>query len=107
MDKEARAAYHREWYKKNAKVHKARTKANRKKRHQKWMDWKATLSCTECGFSHPAALDFHHIEKDPTNRTINELVKDGKYVAANEEIEKRCIPLCCNCHRILHWEERK
>ena len=23
-----------------------------------------------------------------------------------EEIEK-CIPLCCNCHRIYHWMEKE
>jgi predicted HNH restriction endonuclease len=23
------------------------------------------------------------------------------------EETKKCIPLCANCHRILHWEEAK
>ena len=104
---ERKREYQRMWYKKNAEVHKARTKANRKRRHKEWMTWKATLSCTECGFSHPAAIDFHHIKKDPSNRAVNQLVKDGRYSAATEEIEKKCIPLCSNCHRILHWKEIK
>jgi predicted HNH restriction endonuclease len=34
------------------------------------------------------------------------LVKNYRFAAAMEEI-KKCIPLCSNCHRILHWEERE
>tara|TARA_Y100000356_G_scaffold115858_1_gene105120 strand:- start:23 stop:346 length:324 start_codon:yes stop_codon:yes gene_type:complete len=107
LDKEARAKYHREWYRKNATVHKARTRKNRKQRHREWMLYKSMLSCQVCGFQHPAVIDFHHIEKDKDNKMVNVLVKNGQYSLALAEVKEKCIPLCCNCHRILHWEQRK
>jgi predicted HNH restriction endonuclease len=37
---------------------------------------------------------------------VNLLAQQGKYKEAAEEI-KKCIPLCANCHRIVHYEEHK
>jgi predicted HNH restriction endonuclease len=37
---------------------------------------------------------------------VHFLVKNYRFAAAMEEV-KKCIPLCSNCHRILHWEERE
>jgi predicted HNH restriction endonuclease len=39
-------------------------------------------------------------------QSVHFLVKNYRFAAAMEEI-KKCIPLCANCHRILHWEERE
>lgn len=77
-----------------------------KKRHQKkiqWMlDYKLSKGCAICGYNKCAyALDFHHDgdkEFDISiavagNRSINEVKK---------EMEK-CIVLCSNCHRELHY----
>ena len=108
MDKkQARAKYMREWYKKNAAAHKARTRSYRRRKHKEWREFKATFSCFKCGFSHPAAIDFHHVESSVDNTRVNELISDGRYTAAYKEIKEKCIPLCCNCHRILHWKEKK
>jgi predicted HNH restriction endonuclease len=41
-----------------------------------------------------------------TSSRFTILVKNYRFAAAMEEI-KKCIPLCSNCHRILHWEERE
>lgn len=65
--------------------------------------------CLYCGETHPAVLDFHHLQDKEhaigslTNRNnltdkIKKLIK--------EEI-KKCIVLCSNCHRKLHWEEHR
>ena len=71
-----------------------------------WVAFKATLSCTQCGEDHPAALDFHHVKRNKTNIKLHRLVKDGRFKKAYEEI-KKCEVLCANCHRKLHYEERK
>jgi hypothetical protein len=78
---------------------------HRKNKRVEWQEFKATFACTVCGFSHPAALDFHHIDR--TNyKSVNKLAQQGLYKQAKEEI-KKCIVLCANCHRIHHSEEKK
>jgi hypothetical protein len=98
------AEYSRDYYIKNGeKVRKRASELKRIKR-KTWYEYKGTFKCTTCGFSHSAAIDFHHV--DLTNkRSVNELAQRGKYKEAMEET-KKCIPLCANCHRIHHHEER-
>ena len=71
-------------------------------------DWyheiKSSLKCQECGFSHPAALDFHHIGKKESE--VSNIIKSCNNERILEEIEK-CIVLCSNCHRIHHFNERR
>ena len=78
---------------------------HRKNKRAEWQAFKATLSCTKCGFSHPAAIDFHHVFK-LDYRSVNKLAQQGLYKQARAEI-KKCIVLCANCHRIHHHEEKK
>jgi hypothetical protein len=107
-DQEIRKAYHKErsheHYEANKEKIKQRNAATRKKRREEWQEYKATLSCTKCGFNHPAALDFHH--EDPSTKTGNvySFAAGGQYKKAREEI-KKCIVLCANCHRIHHHNE--
>ncbi len=73
--------------------------------NSKWfIDLKLTLKCERCGFNHPAALDFHHL--DPKEKDFK--VSENKATCSPEkkklilkEIEK-CIVLCSNCHRVEH-----
>jgi len=110
-DPEKRKAYHREygkkWYKKNCEEVKKRTKTSRQRCKEKWDKFKAAQSCTICGFSHPAAIDFHHTSPHPDNPKVNELARRRSYGKAIEEATTNCIPLCSNCHRIHHWDEHK
>ena len=43
--------------------------------------------CSICGFSHKKALEVHHVDKDPTNDELDNL-----------------IILCCNCHSLVHLD---
>ena len=98
-------------FKKSSAKHYAQNKekvltANSKHRKSKRVEWqafKATFSCTKCGFSHTAAMDFHHVFK-LDHKSVNKLASDGKYAQARAEI-KKCIVLCANCHRIHHYKE--
>ena len=69
-DESVRVAYHkqrsREYYLKNKEKVIARTLASKKQGKEEWVKFKSTLKCTVCGFDHPAALDFHHV--DPTKK---------------------------------------
>jgi hypothetical protein len=87
----------------------------RKKNHRPWqkkrlVEVKKKLIeylggvCVKCGYKDcPDALDFHH--KDPTKKTsmISRLLL-GSFEKALEEARK-CILLCCRCHRELHAGE--
>jgi hypothetical protein len=103
-DRTKQNEYQRAWYARNKEHAKAQVSANKHKYRDKWREYKATLSCINCGFSHYAALDFHHVVKSPTNRSVNQLLRKDAYKAAYEEI-KKCVVLCANCHRVHHHDE--
>ena len=98
------------WCKQCSKKNKKEHYKNNKKRYienglkgKEWfMDYKKTLSCERCGFSHPAALDFHH--KNPLTKAFK--LSDVAFVKKNKNIIfeeiKKCEVLCSNCHRIEH-----
>jgi hypothetical protein len=97
--------YSRAWYQKNKKAHIHKVWLRKDRERVKWQEYKAKQKCSHCGFSHPAVIDFHHIIKE-NKKSVNILIsKYGKYNAAIREAEEKCIPLCSNCHRILHWNE--
>ena len=97
-------AYNKKWYAKNKEKVTTRVNEKRRENRAKWIEFKSTLSCTHCGFSHPAVIDFHHVVRDGTKLDVNRLIANNSFGRAYKEIEK-CIPLCANCHRILHWNE--
>jgi hypothetical protein len=97
--------YNLTWYEENKEKHKTNAKAVRKRNRGLWLEFKASLKCAKCGFSHPAAIDFHHIDSGTKDGEVNRLSGTGSYKKAYAEVEK-CIPLCSNCHRIHHWNER-
>ena len=107
-DPEVRKAKHKVYsaihYQKNKARVQAKTKKTRKQKKQEWLEFKRGLSCTKCGFSHPAVIDFHHV--GPKKYSVNKLIGNGKFNLAYEEI-KQCIALCANCHRIHHYEAHK
>jgi len=100
------AIYKKRHYEANKEAHLARTKRNKAKRKKEWDEYKASQKCTECGLQHPALIDFHHVIRDGDKQSVNKLVADGRFARAMEEI-KKCIPLCANCHRMLHWQENQ
>jgi hypothetical protein len=107
-DPETRKAYHKEqsrkYYLANKEKVVARSKATRAVGKARWDTFKRTLKCTKCGFDHPAALDFHHVDPIEKENLVSKLVSNGCFAAAMEEVQK-CIVLCANCHRIVHYEE--
>jgi hypothetical protein len=67
---------------------------------------KECVSCSVCGESHPACLDFHHREGKNKLVNISQIHSKGwSIVRVIAEIEK-CDILCANCHRKIHHKER-
>jgi hypothetical protein len=99
--------YARKYYQANKEKTRLRTQRSRARYTKEFIDFKSRLACTKCGFNHYAALDFHHVIRNPANKKITDLIRAGRIDFAMEEIMNKCIVLCANCHRIHHYEENK
>jgi len=58
--------------------------------------------CQRCGYDKcPSALEFHHI--DPDTKKFG--IRDGQTRALKKMLEEadKCVLLCANCHRELHY----
>lgn len=89
-------------YTENKQYYVDKQKEKRIKTREKCNEYKRGLVCTRCKFSfkdYPSVCEFHHTDKnkeiDPSS-AIN--YSWNKFIA---EV-KKCIPLCANCHRIIH-----
>lgn len=110
-----RREQNRKSYEKNKEKYKAyyRSKSGRIKKNARryelrrlseFEQWKRTLCCTKCGENHPACIEFHHLDPSTKEHGISYLRNSKKKLA--EEL-KKCIVLCSNCHKKLHYEERE
>ena len=98
--------YQKAHYQKKKQYYKDRAEERRQKVRKEFEELKSTLACEKCGENHVACLDFHH--KDPTEKDTEVSVAVHRSWG-RERIEKeisKCIVLCSNCHRKLHYEER-
>lgn len=62
--------------------------------------------CSSCGFGHPAALEFHHL--DPSAKAFKlsgQELEAHAWADVLREAEK-CVLLCSNCHRVRHADMR-
>ncbi len=95
------------FYKKNAASVYARVKA-RRAAMRGWLDeYKSERACSKCGEDHPACLDFHH--KDSKTKDFNVgNVRAWGWGKERMILEiKKCVILCSNCHRKMHYGPRK
>ena len=98
--------YHAKWYKENKERAKAQKKKFRAERIAWFQEYKTKQGCRQCGASHPAVLDCHHI--DPSEKEFvlsSALRRDWSKERILKELAK-CDILCANCHRIHHWNEK-
>lgn len=81
-------------------------KASRKRRREYLIKYKGG-KCEICGYNKCiGALDFHHL--DPSNKSFSIASTGRRNIERNMEIDikevDKCILLCSNCHRELHYE---
>ena len=96
-------AYRKKWYDKNKDKENQRTLAYQRKKEKEFEEWKATLKCDRCSENHPACLEFHHLDASKKHKQIADLRASPKKL--KEEL-KKCIVLCANCHKKLHYEQK-
>lgn len=99
--------YRKNHYIKNREKYRNKIK-QRKIYIKEWLEnFKKNIECIKCGEKHIATLDFHHIDPTKKDRAIGKTVERGYSIDNIKKEISKCIILCSNCHRILHWEERQ
>ncbi len=105
-NKERQLKNQRDWYARNKEKAKRWVDERSKKTLAWFTEYKSHLKCQTCNESHPACLDFHHI--DAKEKEIN-VSKAVDYNWSKQRILTeiaKCSVLCSNCHRKLHWQEK-
>lgn len=62
--------------------------------------------CCLCGITDKRVLDFHHTGDVKKDRGVATMRVAGRSKEKILEEIKKCIVVCANCHRILHWKKR-
>ena len=70
------------------------------------VEYKSSLKCNKCEESHEAVLDFHHLGNESKDFNVSQAAARGLSIKKIQDEINKCIVLCSNCHRKLHWEER-
>ena len=103
-NKVAQLAAQRRFYRNHPGYHYTRNNARRVLRAKFINEQKQGKCCAKCGESHIACLDFHHPgEKDGM---LSGAARSWSVKHILAEI-KKCVILCSNCHRKLHWNEKR
>ncbi len=68
-----------------------------------FMAYKKRQCCTQCGNADYRVIEFHHEHKHDKDFCIGDYLKRHSIERVKQELAK-CIPLCANCHRIVHYE---
>jgi hypothetical protein len=92
-----------------ARANKERAAATQKRSHEKALKrvlkHKEGLGCSICGYNKcGAALDWHHV--DPSTKGMKLGIRS--YFSKLGEAERnKCILVCANCHREIHFYEKQ
>ena len=76
-------------------------KTHHKKYKETLIEWKSQ-GCQKCGEKRYWVIDAHHLH----NKNFSPGTTKRGIQVLKEEL-KKCIPLCSNCHRDLHYHENK
>ena len=101
---EYQRSYQNEWYAKNKTKVSIKNAMSRIAYRNWFQELRSKYQCEKCGESHPATLDFHHIDPKTKHMGIAQMISLAcSKSRILKEIDK-CQCLCSNCHRKHHWE---
>lgn len=96
------------YYAENTEEHKTVTRERNREYKAKTKLWfkeyKSQLSCVQCGEDRAPTLDFHHTDPTEKDYTVASMVGNGLSLNTIMTELNKCIVLCSNCHRMLHYE---
>lgn len=99
-DRQEKNAY----YANNPIPQRERTKRQKAENKKWYVEYKQSCKCNKCGDNRWYVLEFHHV--DSKVETIGGMMSRNQSIKRIEEELKKCIPLCANCHRELHFLQR-
>ena len=110
-DPEKQKAYSKKWnqefYKNNKASEYARIRARRLEVRAWLTEYKSQLACSMCGEKHPACLDFHHKNGAGKEFSMGNIKGWGYGKERILREIKKCMVICANCHRKVHFKSRK
>jgi hypothetical protein len=73
-----------------------------KKYRKRYREFKKTYKCERCGIADHRVLEFHHKDGELKEANVSEL-----YAAKDKSKEEadKCLCLCSNCHKIIHFDK--
>jgi hypothetical protein len=95
-------------YKKNHYLHNKesyliRIRRNRARVKEFFIRYKQRCICSKCGEKRWYVLDFHHPHSKDVD--LSRIVHNGCSIDRIKKEIRKCIVLCSNCHRELHYKE--
>jgi len=101
-DIEKQRKYQRLWARRHPQEQRDKY-ARYKKEYEEYM---LHQKCTKCSESHVACLVWHHLDPKQKKYDVSSRKARAPLYALMREINK-CVCLCENCHRKLHYEIRQ
>jgi len=102
---ERNRSYQKKWYEANKETQYARLRKVKSDKKQWFLDIKKELKCCQCAENHIATLDFHHIDPMTKEESVSTMLRQGRGRQRILDEIAKCIVLCSNCHRKLHYVE--
>jgi len=92
------------WYYKNREAE-IQKKEDRREMLRAWLHEfkREQCQCQRCDASHPACLDFHHVDSEDKELGVSQMISYGYAVDSLREEIENCVVLCANCHRKEHY----
>jgi len=105
-DKEQQKEFHKQWYQDHKEESKIRRRLNSRKHRiikkkfvRRFIIFKG---CKVCGYKKCSrALDFHHIDPATKVANVSQIVNQHYSIKVLKKEIRKCIVLCCRCHREL------
>jgi len=103
--KDCNKSYNKKHYIDNKESYFKSSKVTKKRNREFINEYKNDLKCSLCPERHNACLDFHH-ENDDKEMDIASMVSGGYSIERIEKEIKKCIVVCSNCHRKIHYKNK-
>lgn len=83
------------------------TKQKLRKKYNQWLiDYKKKNKCSKCGIIDYRVLEFHHPKNKDKEFNIGDAFKNGYGLGRIKKELKKCIIVCANCHKTIHYKNR-
>ena len=103
MCKKCSSEYSKQYYIKNRQKYYAHNKSRADRNVEFVQRVKRNSKCSKCDESRWYVLDFHHLRDKKYN--IADASTSGYSINTIKDEIRKCIVLCANCHRELHYLE--